>query len=63
MSNPCDPIVQQARQDLLDHAYILDGRANPDQPHTMRGLYTALTLTTAYDCLNQANPSDRGSAR
>jgi hypothetical protein len=56
--NPCDPIVQQARQDLLDQAYILDGRANPDQPHPMRGLYTALTLTTAYDCLSQANPND-----
>jgi len=53
--NPCDPIVQQARQDLLDQAYILDGRANPDQPHPMRGLYTALTLTTAYDCLNKPN--------
>jgi hypothetical protein len=53
--NPCDPIVQQARQDLLDQAYILDGRANSDHP--FHCLYTALTLTTAYDCLSQANPN------
>lgn len=56
--NPCDPIVQQARQNLLEQAYILDGRANPDQPHPMRGLYTALTLTTAYDCLNNPGADD-----
>lgn len=60
--NPCDPIVQQARQDLLDQAYVLDGRHDPDNAHPMRGLYTALTLTTAYDCLNNPGAHDRGSA-
>lgn len=52
--NPCDPIVQQARQDLLDRAYELDGRNDPEHP--LHCLYTALTTTTAYECLN--NPND-----
>jgi len=60
--NPCDPLVQQARQDLLEAAYMLNGRGSDNKPHPMRGLYTALTLTTAYDCLSKANPSNRGSA-
>jgi hypothetical protein len=41
---------------------MLDGRDSDIKPHPMRGLYTALTLTTAYDCLSKANPSNRGSA-
>ena len=52
--NPCDPIVQQARQNLLDRAYELDGRH--DISHTFHSLYTALTTTTAYECLD--NPND-----
>lgn len=52
--NPCDPIVQQACQDLLERAYELDGRN--ESSHPLHCLYTALTTTTAYECLN--NPND-----
>jgi hypothetical protein len=58
--NPCDPTVQQARQDLLDQAYLLDGRDNPDHEHF--ATYTALTSTTSYECLANANPNPGGSA-
>lgn len=50
---PCDPITQQARQDLLDRAYDLDGRSDPSHP--LHSLYTGLTTTTAYECLNKPN--------
>lgn len=56
--NPCDPISQQARQDLLDRAYELDGRLEPDHP--FHCTYTALRTTAAYESLQ--NPNDRGSA-
>lgn len=51
--HPCDPITQQARQDLLDQAYELDGRHDPNHP--LHCLYTNLVSTTAYECLNQRN--------
>lgn len=51
--NPCDPISQQARQDLLDKAYALDGRH--DRNHPMHGLYTALRWSTSYECLDDPN--------
>ncbi len=37
---PCDPLVQQARQDRLDDLYVLDGRDRHDHEH--HGLYTGL---------------------
>jgi hypothetical protein len=46
--NPCDPIKQQARQDLLEEAYMADGR---DGEHSMRSLYTGLAETEAYKSL------------
>jgi hypothetical protein len=39
---PCDPVVQQARQERLDRLYVLDGRDHID--HENRGLYTGLAL-------------------
>jgi hypothetical protein len=53
--NPCDPKVQQTRQDLLDQAFLLDRRDQPDHPHF--ATYTALNTTTAYECLANANPN------
>jgi hypothetical protein len=50
---PCDPVVQQQRQDMLDMAYLMDGRDKPDHPHHCT--YTALNLTTSYDCIANAN--------
>lgn len=56
--NPCDPAVQQPRQDQLDKAYALDGRH--DRNHPMHGLYTALRWSTSYECLD--DPNTGGSA-
>lgn len=56
--NPCDPTVQQARQDLLDQAYLLDGRDNPEHEHFR--LYTSLASTESYERLANAIPG--GSA-
>lgn len=36
----CDPTEQQARQDVLDALYLLDGRDRPDHP--MHAVYTGL---------------------
>ena len=36
----CNPIEQQARQDLLDDLYRRDGRDDPAHPHHLT--YTAL---------------------
>lgn len=47
--NPCDPIEQQQRQDLLEAAYMADGR---DGEHPMQSLYTGLTETEAYKTLS-----------
>lgn len=58
--NPCDPTVQQARQDLLDQAYLLDGRDRRDHEH--HATYTSLATTTSYECLANANPNAGGSA-
>jgi hypothetical protein len=46
--NPCDPIEQQKRQDLLDAAYMADGR---DGENPMHSLYTGLAETEAYKTL------------
>lgn len=51
---PCDPFQQQARQDLLDMAYLMDGRNQPDHP--LYSTYTGLARTTSYECLVNANP-------
>lgn len=37
---PCDPVVQQARQDALDMLYLIDGRDAVDHP--LHALYTGL---------------------
>lgn len=42
---PCDPVVQQARQDALDAAYEADGRHDP--AHPQHGLYTGLMAVEA----------------
>lgn len=41
--NPCDPIVQQARQDALDALYLEDGRSNREHP--LHSLYTGLFMS------------------
>lgn len=40
MNPDCNPIVEQARQDLLDDLYRRDGREDPGHP--MHSLYTNL---------------------
>ena len=40
MDNPCDPIVQQQRQDELDQRYAEDGRHDPTHP--FHAVYTGL---------------------
>jgi hypothetical protein len=42
MTDDCNPIEQQARQDLLEGLYAADGRH--DHGHPMHGLYTGLML-------------------
>ena len=50
MANPCSPSEQEFRQGLLDLAFHMDGRDNPDHPHFQT--YTALATTDAYQqCL------------
>lgn len=41
-SNPCDPVVQGARQAELEALYHRDGRHDPEHP--FHGLYTGLVL-------------------
>ena len=53
--NNCDPIKQQARQDLLDEAYALDGRHDPS--HEYHLTYTALAETEAYKSLLNPQPT------
>ena len=52
--NPCDPSKQQARQDLLEEAYMADGR---DGEHPMHSLYTGLAETEAYKSLVNSQPT------
>ena len=52
--NNCDPIEQQARQDLLDEAYALDGRHDPNHEHHLT--YTALAESEAYKSLVKPKP-------
>jgi hypothetical protein len=52
--NPCDPIKQQQRQDLLEAAYMADGR---DSEHPMHSLYTGLAETEAYKSLVNPQPT------
>lgn len=40
--NPCNPIEQQARQDLLDDLYRRSGRAELPYGHPLRSTYTGL---------------------
>ena len=40
VETPCDPVVQQARQDRLEALYVLDGR--DCHGHELHGLYTGL---------------------
>ena len=54
--NQCDPSEQQARQDLLDMAYALDGRDDPG--HDFHLTYTGLTETEAYKILCKANDTN-----
>ena len=57
MANPSTAAEQEFRQGLLDLAYYMDGRDNPDHPYF--ATYTALSTTDAYQqCLkSQATPS------
>lgn len=43
MNQDCNPIEQQARQDLLDDLYRRDGRDDP--AHPLHCLYTNLYLS------------------
>lgn len=53
--NNCDPIKQQARQDLLEEAYALDGRDDPSHEHHLT--YTGLAATEAYKSLVNPQPT------
>ena len=46
MNPDCNPIEQQARQDLLDAAYAADGRHDPS--HAAHAIYTGLADTEAF---------------
>lgn len=52
MHPDCNPIEQQARQDLLDSAYLLDGRDDPAHEHHLT--YTGLVDTEAFKLLMDA---------
>jgi len=53
--NPCDPTEQQARQDLLDAAYIADGRDQLPDGHPLKSTYTGLADSEAFKQLMQSN--------
>lgn len=49
MNPDCNPIEQQARQDLLEAAYLASGRADLPQGHPLHSTYTGLLTQPAND--------------
>jgi len=52
--NACDPNEQQQRQDLLDAAYLADGRDQLPDGHPLKSTYTGLVESEAYAELAKA---------
>lgn len=46
-TNPCDPVWQQLRQDLLDQLYHQSGR--DDKNHPQHATYTGLWMEATHD--------------
>ena len=46
--NSCDPTEQQKRQDLLDAAYLADGRDQLPDGHPLKSTYTGLAESAAF---------------
>lgn len=45
VEQPCDPVVQQQRQDALEQLYAADGRHDP--AHPLHALFSGLVMQAA----------------